>query len=450
MASPYPPVLGYQTPDDTMQIDDFFSRQRYSPPPNPQSKTVGDVKAFAISIDIHFDDLNPTQQIKLSFLVLRHQHDWMRKYSLPPPSSSEQQKMANVKFLTEKALDANNHPYGKKLNAYVVRVGGGDLTIEASAGHDDVFEQFLQQFSVWRTQATSTTIVNQQTHAVDAFVRYQDTDSSMVCYIVAAANAAFYSKYWIIRSVNQAHAVKHYALNVSRFMRNRFTEEEIYKNIFVGEGDGSPEKMLRRILKPSNPNPEKDLVNSILFEDDPGSVFYLTRAALNKQGALILEDFQLFTDFKKSNRIVSFSGLFSSKSPVLNIQNRIMGHTMLIVGVRRTNSSAASGGVEFLVQNTWQSKPFVVIGWDLLQSMGIQRFLAVPPDLNFHVTTYNISPTTVATMSGASPPSMDFDYSGDDSKMPSSHELRAENEDARLLEYWQEIPEGTVGMKGGC
>jgi hypothetical protein len=79
---------------------------------------------------------------------------------------------------------------------------------------------------------------------------------STVCYMIAVAGA-------INAGTPKAIAVGQYAANISRFMRNEFTDQEIFDNIFGGNG-GWPSDMLLRCLKPFNPGKiDSDIVQHV-------------------------------------------------------------------------------------------------------------------------------------------------------------------------------------------
>jgi hypothetical protein len=86
-------------------------------------------------------------------------------------------------------------------------------------------------------------------------------------------------------------------------------------------------------------------------------------------------------------------------------------HALLVVGASRTGSEEM-GGIEFLVQTSSESKPFVIIGYDLLLSMGVNQLLAVGPGLSFSVEDSNLAHVAPTIQSGSPR------YSEDDVEVP--------------------------------
>jgi len=209
--------------------------------------------------------------------------------------------------------------------------------------------------------------------------------------------------------------IQDYALNCSRFMRNRFTDDEIFDNIFRAEG-GHPDVMLRRLLEPCNPG--KDLLKTIELREyfSVSTVFEILKSELEDRGALIIERFLVFPEFCDSTAI-QFDGDFKSKAKYAPEKN--VCRALLVVGVALTPSENEMGGLALLVQNTWEKKPFVVIGLDLLRSMNINQLLGINPGLSFEPSPHVLPEGTHVTQSGAPPQNaslilasriLDFDY----------------------------------------
>lgn len=407
---------GYTTPTSSLSNDEtlekFFTRAGYSPPAKADTIPMTDVRGVVNKLKANWwDSLNLLQQIKLSFLVLRHQHEYiMRKLQqqqVPEPVFTRR-----VLKALEDALDEGTQS-GKRLTAFVRR--GGDRTLEMSGlaekgVHPDLLGGFLKQFQFeeWNDHQHAPTIFNHPEKAVNAFVRFQE-DSSSVCYMVVVANAVFYS---MARVSITAHSVNvaEYGLNISRFMRNRFTHEEIFANIFAGDG-GHPEQMLRRLLAPANP--EKNTVRDFDLYDDVTTTFETIKHTLKHYGPLIVENFKVFPELVERNGIVKFGGDYASKKKYDDGRN--VNHAILVVGARLTWTEEM-GNMELMLQNSWEHKPFLIVGYKLLHSMGVSRLLYLAKDLSFQARPFDLDGSTHVTQSG-SPTHRDLD-TFDDSKTP--------------------------------
>jgi hypothetical protein len=51
---------------------------------------------------------------------------------------------------------------------------------------------------------------------------------------------------------SQSKAIQQYALNMSQYQRNRFTHDQIFRTIFLGEG-GNPTNVIHDLLQSDNP-----------------------------------------------------------------------------------------------------------------------------------------------------------------------------------------------------
>jgi len=304
---------------------------------------------------------------------------------------------ADVAGLLEKALDVGT-PFGTRVIGYVKK--GGDITLQEIAVarknlNPHLLEGFLEQFPQFSDYDKAPSIFNHPDHPVHPFYRFHE-DTSIVCFLVASANVIYYSMCRVSFS-DRDQTIPDYALNVSRFMRNRFTDEEIFENIFRGEG-GYPELMLRRLLEPFNPG--KMVVRRIDLWDGAELAHAIIHQHLEKHSALIIEKFQVFPEFVDSPNL-SFDGDFNDKPkypPSLNVN-----HALLIVGVWRTGNPSVMGGLAVMVQNTWWKKPFAVIGYDLLRSMKVDTLLAVEKNLHYETRPYTLSGNVHMTQSGIPP-----------------------------------------------
>jgi hypothetical protein len=162
------------------------------------------------------------------------------------------------------SLDLNSL-HGPKLEALVRK--GGDVCVEEEA-KASYYENFLEKFPEWNNHDTHPSILIHPDlfHNVDPLMRYQEAWST-VCYMIAVGGAIYYSMCLNIGTF-KAIAVGQYAVNISRFIRNEFSDQEIVDNIFGGNG-GWPSEMLLRCLKPFNPGKrDQDIVRTIHLGTD--------------------------------------------------------------------------------------------------------------------------------------------------------------------------------------
>eukprot|EP00978_Attheya_sp_CCMP212_P000515 scaffold1022_cov35-Attheya_sp.AAC.1 len=248
----------------------FFSPQHQTAATSPTLPSFTRSRPIAKS----WDDLNELQKIKISFLVLRQQQFFIFKHyccNLPVPEANH--KVAETLW---NALDENT-PCGQKLTAFVPK--GGDVTIDTSETNSHYLANFLELYPLWNdNNQAPTTFNNPDTHFgdVEAFLGFQ-AETSSLCYLVAVVNAIYYSMSLQNGSV-QSEASEQYTLNISQYQRNRFSHEEIFRAVFLGEG-GPPRTALMDLLQLHNQSMDRsDLIRKLTIEGehydfDIGSVY---------------------------------------------------------------------------------------------------------------------------------------------------------------------------------
>jgi hypothetical protein len=382
-----------QTPGEGLDtLEDFFKSLRLSPPSKSSqvymSEIMNRVNALLAPIHKGWENLDSTQQAKMSFLVLRNQ-----------PCLLEVTKYKGVEVVGTSNVIAQElwdvvatktTSSFKRVDALVQR--GGDNRHDEEEG-EDCFASFLNnpETAVWSDNEQSRTLFNRTDgyhRQMKPLFRFQE-DSSTVCAWVAVANAIYYSR-CLHTGTRAEEAVEQYALNINRFMRNHCSDEELFGIIFMGQGS-FPVDLLLKLLQPFNTN-----VRSLDFavtvdikpedgEDEATSValVYLTvKKALRTKGALIVEEFKIFDAFR--GNMLRFDGRCYDDKTKSNET-----HAVLVVGVRLTDSIENMGGIEFLIQNSWERKPFFTVGYDLLRSMEVTTFRAVKKGLNFSVASHD-------------------------------------------------------------
>jgi hypothetical protein len=115
---------------------------------------------------------------------------------------------------------------------------------------------------------------------------------------------------------------------------------------------------------------------------------------MKEYGALIIEVFKIFPEMM-NGKDIKFGGDFKRKGECGTDQN--INHTMLVVGVSLTglDTDDSMQGMEFPVQNSWEHKPFLMIGYDLLRSMGVQELLAIESGLMYQADPYKVDGGTI-------------------------------------------------------
>jgi hypothetical protein len=391
-------------------LQDFFIDKTLSPPAKAETISMQEVEIAVnlrlLPIEKSWDDLHEFNngQAKISFLVLRQQPEYLSREFMKAGYYPDVSK--RVAEALWNALDERT-PHGQRLAPFFRR--GGDLTEDAATaslrGRPDTWEDFLEQHPVWKDHATAPTIFNNPDNPCEPFLLFQEGHSSL-CHFVAIVNALYYS---MSRhsAMFQAEAVQRYALNISRFMRNECSANEIFDNIFAGKG-GYPDRTLLGLLKPWNRNTsDYKLVDIIRIDNSSVSVvFENIKYSLEKFGALVIEAFKVYPEFVAENGISSFYGSWEDKDKFSDEhENRNSVHTLLVVGARLTGTETENmGGIELLVQNSWQQhKTFVTIGYDLLRFMGVTCLFAVPDDVEFRMGPATVTPNVFMTQSRTRP-----------------------------------------------
>ena len=114
---------------------------------------------------------------------------------------------------------------------------------------------FLLKHEGWDSWKTAPTVFNQPAmkKRVNPFTRCQ-VDISTVCYMISAATAILY--YMCHQTGDSLQdAVPHYCINVGRYMRNQFTNEQVFNYIY-GPACGCPETILNQYYRSLAPTME--------------------------------------------------------------------------------------------------------------------------------------------------------------------------------------------------
>jgi hypothetical protein len=354
-------------------LEEFYAVLFFSSPTNANEILMSDIRKAA---NLHLPLIGKTwialdeyKQAKIAFLLLRNQPSLLQKVGF------------SVAEGLWKALDVNT-PSGQRLEAFV-RKGGDCSFATATADIPDFFGSFLVQFPKWNNPENAPTIFNQQQFRCEKPVfRFQEETSS-VCSMVSIMNLINYS---MCRQpdTKDTEGVDRNALNVGQFMRNKFSDQEIFDNIYLGVGS-HPDRILERLLRQFNVGKSsRDLLTDIIHLGGEVSDFEVIKAGIRKYGALLIERFKVWPDFVADSDQFVFGGDWNEREhfPTSKLHQDRVNHSFIVVGASLTGSEEM-GGIELLVQTSFEKKTFVIIGYDLLLSMGVNQLLAIRPGLNF-------------------------------------------------------------------
>jgi hypothetical protein len=243
-------------------------------------------------------------------------------------------------------------------------------------------------YPIFRDYTKAPTLFNQPNPVPQPLVWVREC-SSTVCCIVSGALAIGYNQCLENKTTecDFPDTVSRSALNVSRFMRDYFTAEEVFAVVFQNMG-GSPKATIERLLAHSNGRDQTHIFEVNLFlNGGVDFVFAIVKNNLKEHGALVIEAFKVFPAFSDDSNQLLFHGEWDQVQP--NVDQPHSLHALLKIGVARTINVGEMGGLVFLVQNSYAKKPFVMRGLDLLRSMGIKSVLAIKRGLKFDVGPYN-------------------------------------------------------------
>jgi hypothetical protein len=201
----------------------------------------------------------------------------------------------------------------------------------------------------------------------------------------------------------------------------------------LGEG-GDPIDLVTDLLQPANPSIlSHDLTTYVRLDlkyfSNIHSLYTVVRNTMKMHGALIIEAFKIFPDMIAEDHEVTFGGDFNLKTQFGTDQN--VNHTMLVVGARLTGLETDDmGGMEFLVQNSCKNKPFLIIGYDLLRSMGVKKLYAIENGLKNMLECGSPSKTLQFE---------DSDNSRDRRWGLSNEPLGSKKQEEELPSYWMKI-----------
>ena len=343
-------------------VRDLFEQNQYAPPQATLSeRPIDEIAAEWNSLANHheWNTLNEIEKVKAAFLLIKKQHELIRK----DPN-------CNIQNLIEAVMDPES-AFGKRLDAFVRK--GGDEEDCGDSGHSK-FADFLERHPEWGSEKTETKVTIFDV-GVKPFLRYQQEDST-ICNAVVVANAIYYlgelqelqrrKKSTSVLYDVEGEEPNYKHVNVCRYMRNRFSPEEIFSNIFRGDC-GHLEPHVKRLLQDQNPG-KKVTRDFAIFPATGRVVFSFFSYALQTNGALMIEALKVTQELVHSDELLFRAPWQAGPSTQFLTPN----HSVLVVGVRLVN-----GDLEFLIQDSWEHKPFFVVSLATLESMGIEDLYGI-------------------------------------------------------------------------
>jgi len=329
-----------------------------TPPTNNSECGLEYVKEEAEYWGQTWENLDGTQKCLFGFLCLKNQFLILL---------NENNKDTNVvKKKVSMALDPAT-PQRSKLEAFIRR--GGDQPDKTSC--DRLYQDFIKSDEELDVKETYS-IFNAMTegnHVLQPIFRYQ-TENSVVCFLICAANAISYTMELRSQS-NAQESFQQYSINIGRYMRNNLSDKDIYRCVFAERGGGYPLNILEELLTATRNgivNPTNTVDTSFVDDDDDdlsSEVFIYFKRRLKRYGPIMLTNFRTFPDFANAEKTL-FSGDWNV---LLGKDYTETLHAILITGVRAVPNES-HGGVLFEVQDSLQKRPFLYLGLDLLKSMG--------------------------------------------------------------------------------
>jgi hypothetical protein len=363
-------------------LEEFYSVLGLSPPTNANKILMSDIRNAANShlplIGTRWIALDEYTQAKIAFLLLRNQPSLLQKFGY------------NVAELLWRALDVNT-PCGRRLEAFVQKGGDRSFATAAAADIPDFFGSFLVQFPKWNNPEKAPTIFNQLQLCCEKPVFGFQEETPSVCSLDSMINLIRYS-IRLQSGSKDTEAVDLNALNVGRFMRNKLSDKEIFDNIYLGVGS-HPDKTLERLLRQFNAGKSSHgPLTDIIHLGSDVNVFEVIKAGIMKYGALVIERFKVWPEFLADSDQLVFGGDWNEKNHIVTSKMRqdSVNHAYLVLGASLTGSEEM-GGIELLVQTSYDDKPFVIVGYDLLLSMGVNKLLAICPGLHFSEEVKNVA-----------------------------------------------------------
>jgi len=269
-----------------MTLDDFFREAGLSPPAKSDKVPLSHIitKANAILEGRTWDSLSNCEKTRLGFLIFKNQIERLR-----PMEKSGEEALAKAVFQPETI------EY-KTLMSFIRKVGNEPGNVEDG---ETLRRKFLHQHPEWRDvvgkPCFSLFAITDRQHLIEPFVRFQAI-GSVVCWCSCASNAILYYM-MLTTGTARTEAIGQYGININRFMRNSFTEDEIFKTIFCNDG-GYPDDLIDRLLRSTVLQCErkKDLSMPVYLSPkmSPDTIFHYVSVHIMERGPLVVCNFRVF------------------------------------------------------------------------------------------------------------------------------------------------------------
>jgi len=368
---------------EIITLASIFLEAGLSPPAKSYKEPLNGIIAIAnrvlkLANKGRWAELTDYERVLFAFLI------WKEQYTIL------QEKGHNEVVAAKMMVDALNPASDAYKAAEPFIQKGGDKDTDDDGNY---YTQFLKKHPEWRDDENALSIFTMTTDfggQMLPFIRFQ-TNSSMVCFLISAANAILY--YMILTTgTKRDEAVVQYGLNIGRFMRNNFTNEQVYEMVFHRNG-GYPQQILESLLvhstnklHPHKPKTSEYHLETMYLQGDvraTAAVFFAVSAHLVTYGPLLVCDFRTFPKYTDTS-ITTFHGEWHDwKDPDAE---KDVYHALLITGVRRTKDGSMGGAV-FQMQDSLPGRPFVNIGLDLIRSMGVDDVVQINKGVVFQGTS---------------------------------------------------------------
>ena len=358
-----------QTPvnltNENETLEDLIRYSGLSSQTNSDSIDLNSVKNKAELIGIPWDRLNDAQKCLFVFLCLRKQIPILYEMK----NGNDDAVFEAVRL----ALNPKTPEYSK-LEAFIRK--GGD---QKGTNCNELYQNFRRKHAgLVGAENNGYSIFNARTErghdVLRPLFRFQ-TQNSVVCFLICAANAISYTME--LRNASKPQeAFQQYSINIGRYMRNKLSNDHIYGCVFSERGGGYPQDILEDLLTHvtfANTNKQRtEEVDTDLFmrpdsplANFPLGVFKFFKMKLEKYGPIMLSNFCTFPAFA-NNQETLFWGDWNDFDKFDGPQ---IYHAILITGVYKI-SDEVHGGVLFEAQDSLPGRPFLYLGYDLLKSMG--------------------------------------------------------------------------------
>ena len=181
-----------------------------------------------------------------------------------------------------------------------------------------------------------------------------------------------------------------FTLNIGRYMRHKLSVRQKYETIFEGKGFVFDDVLLG-LLRLSNPKASMSDVLGFVDID-----VYKTRQAIYEDVSRQLQHGALCV------RIRIFDG-YMEKTTCVKAREMLFTsayHYVTIHGVALTRHGE-HGGIMFLVQDSFENRPFKNISLELLREMGSQSIIHIKKSIKMPTTSvFDLDPEDIVTAGG--------------------------------------------------